>query len=375
MNSMISLSGLLDVFVSDIADWRNVQWCVIGMVLLMMLIVCLCFRSVSPFPRIPFLGIDYLGMLLWGCFCLCILFICVYGEHYDWWYSLHIRTATILAIVLFCLIIWRASFIRHPYIFISTIKQPITWLIPLTYIAADLLLAPEHIFEHALMENILGYDSLHVASLNWVSLAGAVCAAFFSWRTFGLRRWRYRTMLIIAFGCFSSYLLYFYCMIDYNLPKTMLALPVFVRSFGYAILAIALLTVTTKLPFPFGFFQGITIQNSFSAALAGSMGTAIVGRIMKVTVAFNSQNISTSIDRVNLHAQHRSIGELIGIVQQQSLMISMKEIYGWLFLLSLLFLLFFVARRGALSDISFHPKLGRRLSVRLMRRMRRLPEA
>lgn len=375
VNSMLSVSGLLDVFVSDIADWRNVQWCIIGLVLLMMLIVWLCFQEVPPFPRIPFLGIDYLGMLLWGCFCLCILFVAVYGDFYDWWYSWHIRTATVLAVILFCLNLWRASFIRHPYIFISTMKQPITWLIPLTYIAADLLLAPQHIFEHTLMEGVLGYDSLHVASLNWVSLAGAVIAAIFSWQTFGLRQWRYRTMIIISFACFSFYLLYFYCLIDYNLPKSMLVAPVFIRSFGYAILAISLLTATTKLPFPFAFFQGITIQNSFSAALAGSIGTAVVGRVLKYTMASNSQNMMAAIDHVNPCAQHRPVGELLGIVQQQSVMISMKEIYGWLFILSLVFLLFLIIRRGALSEpVKFHPiswaELGKRSFLQLMTRMK-----
>ncbi len=369
VNSMISLSGLLDVFVSDLADWRNVQWCIISLVIIMLLSVRILFREVSPIPKIPFLGIDYLGMLLWGGACLCFLFVCTYGEYYDWWSSSYIVAATVLGIALFALNVWRASFIRHPYIFISTLKQPITWLIPFTFVAADILLAPQHIFEHALMENVLGYDAMHIASLNWVAFAGVVLAAVFAWRTFGLRGWRYRTMLLISFSCFAIYLLYFYCVIDYNLPKESLIAPVFIRSFGYAILAITLLTVTTKLPFPFAFFQGITIQNSFSAALAGSIGTAIVARVLKYTMAANSLSLASTIDHVNRLAEHRPIGELYGVVQMQSLMISMKEIYGWLLLLSLLFLSVLIVRREHLTrKVAIHPtflSLGRRIKKSL----------
>jgi hypothetical protein len=38
----------------------------------------------------------------------------------------------------------------------------------------DLLLAPSHIFEHALMEGVLGYDPKNVMTLNWIAMIGVV---------------------------------------------------------------------------------------------------------------------------------------------------------------------------------------------------------
>lgn len=350
VNSMISLSGLLSVFISSATEWQYVQWCIIGLVLIMLLIIMLIFKNFRTMPRIPFLGIDYLGMLLWGGFAMSILFVCIYGEHYDWWHSKHIWTATFSAITSLGFLLWRSSFIRHPYITISAIKKPIMWLMPLTYLAADLLLAPSHIFEHALMENILGYDSTHIASLNWVSFAGVIFATIIAWKIFGQWKWRYRTMFLIAFGCFSFYLAYFYLMIDYHLPKEYLFLPIFVRSFGYVILAISLLTATTKLPFPFEFFQGITIQNTFSAALASSIGTAIIGHLLKITLLKNSMLISANFDHLNTHISQMPMEMMYGIIQQQSLIVSMKEIYGWLLILSFVFLFFILIREEGLSE-------------------------
>jgi len=134
------------------------------------------------------------------------------------------------------------------------------------------------------MENILGYDAVNLVSLNWIALLGVIVGACFTWQTFAVRKWTYQTMLFIAFSCYTLYLAYFYFLIDYNLPKEMLMFPIFLRSAGYVVMAISLLTSLTRLPFPFHFFQGITIQNMFSAALGAAIGNAIVGHVLNVVM-------------------------------------------------------------------------------------------
>lgn len=65
-------------------------------------------------------GIDYLGGILWSLWLLCIVFICVYGEHYDWLDGEPIRVAVVFAVVLLLLSLHRAATIRHPYINLNT---------------------------------------------------------------------------------------------------------------------------------------------------------------------------------------------------------------------------------------------------------------
>lgn len=55
-----------------------------------------------------------------GIVILCIIFVCVYGEHYDWYESVYIRMATAGGVVVLLLNLWRASFIRHPFIALVT---------------------------------------------------------------------------------------------------------------------------------------------------------------------------------------------------------------------------------------------------------------
>ena len=113
------------------------------------------------------------------------------------------------------------------------------------------------------MEGILGYDALNVISLNWVVLLGIVVGAGFTFFTFSRRKWRYKTMTVIAFSSITGYLMYFYFGIEYALPKETLFIPLFLRSFGYVMIAICFLTVLSRVPFQH-FFQAVSVQSFVS---------------------------------------------------------------------------------------------------------------
>ena len=344
VNSTIQLTGIAALSFSVWASWHYMYWFIIGALLIMYLIVLVCYRGISIMPRLPLLGIDWVGMLLWGATAMSVLFVCIYGEHYDWWQSDYIWFATILAVASFGINWWRSTYLRHPYIGFNIFNYPLVLICVAIIIIMDLLLAPSHIFEHALMEGVLGYDHLNTLTLNWVSILGTVLGIVFTWQTFARRKWTYQRMLVIAFSCFAFYLAYFYFRIDYNLPKEALYLPVLVRSAGYVIVAVMMLTANARLPFPYTFLHGLSFQNMFSAALAGPIGNAIVGRALKVVMARNSMVLSEGLDGVKLSTRHAPMGEIYGMVQLQSLLESMKEIYGWLLLGAILCLIILMLR-------------------------------
>ena len=180
---------------------------------------------------------------------------------------------------------------------------------------------------------------------------GVVVGIVFTWQTFARRKWTYQRMLVIAFSCFAFYLAYFYFRIDYNLPKEALYLPVIVRSAGYVMVAVMMLTANARLPFPFTFLHGLSFQNMFSAALAAPIGTAIVGRLLKVVMARNTMILSENMDHVSLSIAPTNMGELYGMIQIQSLLESMKEIYGWLLLLSILCLIGLMLRYSGIRPV------------------------
>ena len=351
VNGTIQITGIAALSFSVWASWHYMYWFIIGALLTMYLIVIICYKGISIMPRLPLLGIDWVGMLLWGATAMSVLFVCIYGEHYDWWQSEHIWFATILALVTFGMNWWRSTYLRHPYIGFNIFRFPLVLTCVAIILVMDLLLAPSHIFEHALMEGVLGYDHLNTLTLNWVSIIGVVLGILFTWQTFARRKWTYQRMLVIAFSCFVFYLAYFYFCIDYNLPKEALYLPVIVRSAGYVMVAVMMLTANARLPFPFTFLHGLSFQNMFSAALAGPIGNAIVGRVLKVVMARNSMLLGERMDNVELSTGVTPLSELYGMIQMQSLLESIKEIYGWLLFIAILCLIVLMLRYSGIRPM------------------------
>ena len=382
VNVTIQLTGISALSFSVWMSWHYMYWFIIGVLLVMYLIVIICYKGIQIMPRLPLLGIDCIGMLLWATTAMSILFICIYGEHYDWWQSEHIWFATILAIATFSMNWWRSTYLRHPYIGFNIFKFPLVLTCVAIIIVMNILLAPSHIFEHVFMEKVLRYDYLNTLTLNWISIIGVAIGILFTWMTFARRKWSYQRILVIAFSCFAFYLAYFYFFIDYNLPKEALFFPIIIRSAGYVMVAVMMLTANAKLQFPYKFLHGLSFQNLFSAALAGAIGNAIIGRVLKVVMSRNAMILSERMDNVELSTVHHTqFSELYGMMQIQSLLESMKEIYGWLLFVAIICLIGILSRYSDIrprkvieptyraiykfirSDVKFRLRLRRRNSV------------
>ena len=375
VNSAINLSGIMSVYVAFWSTWAYMHYLIVAAMAVMLLLVYIMYNDKRVMPPLPLYGIDWLGMLMWGVIAMCVAFVCIYGEHYDWWHSWQIRFATVLGIVTFIVNRRRSMFIRHSFIFHDLFTRfPIVLKLIVLIIIADTLLAPQRIIEHAYMEAILGYDSLNTISLNWIGFAGSVIGCATMWVIFGRWKWSYHRMAVIAFVCFTVYLAYFYFSIDYNLSKEALYFPVFIRSFGYVVLGIAVLTANTRLPFPFYFTQAVCMQNMFSAALANAIGSAIVGRMLTVFRLRNFMEISESMDSVSAFTSPDNIASLYGAVQIHALLESMKEVYGVLLVISVLMVLMLAIRKSNLRPTKeIHPlftTIRSALSFDMLKKMR-----
>ncbi|MDD4819995.1 MAG: hypothetical protein PHD21_04095 [Flavobacteriales bacterium] len=337
----IQISGMVTIYTAFFSMWEYMHLLIIGLLGCVMLLIILLFRTCRTLPKLPLYGIDWMGAILWAVTLLSIIFICVYGEHYDWFYSKNIKLVAGIGITSLCINLLRASFIRHPFIALDTWKYKIVYLTFLLYVVIDILLSPSHVLEHIYMESVLGYDSLNVISMNWVILASVVMGAFFTYQVFALRKWSYKIMTVIAFSCIVGYLVIFYFSIDYNLPKEALILPLFLRGFGYVIIAICFLTALSRVPFQH-FFHAVSVQAFISAAFGSVLGTAVLGQWMKFLLKKNILLLSSSLDNVNPLANRIPMDGMYGVLQGQALMVTMKELYGYLALIGVFCILLFL---------------------------------
>lgn len=357
VDGVIQLSGIATIYTAFFSQWEYMQWIMIGLLALMMVLVLILVKPVHAPMHIPLLGIDWIGAILWAGFMMCFTFICVYGNFYDWWDALEIRGAAFIGLLCMVINLWRASFLRHPYISFQAMRNGNVLRATAVYLVFFTLVATEHVFEHSYAANILGFDETNLIDLNWYVLAGIVAGCGFTYYTFALRKWRYKTMSAIGFALAAAYLGYFYFLIDYGVEKEMLFIPLFFRGAASVIISIVFLTSIVQSGLPFLVFpQALTINGFTGAVMGATLGPAIIGELLRHVMAKNASLLGSVITDFNPDTAHIPLQELFGLVQTQALVVSMKEIFGWLLIVALLSLLIILLSYSSLRPNAIFPK-------------------
>ncbi len=371
VDGVIQLSGVLTVYTAFFSQWEYMHWLITGLLALMLLLVFILVRPAKGPLQIPLLGIDWIGAALWSVFMLCFTFVCVYGNFYDWWEAEEIVIAALLGAVCLVINLWRASFLHHPYISFAAMKNRNVVRATLIYLVFFTLMATEHVFEHSYAASILGFNETNLIDLNWYVFAGIAVGVVFTYLTFALRKWRYKTLTTIGFALASLYLAYFYFFIDYGVEKEMLFLPLFCRGAASVIISIIFLTsiVQSGLHF-FVFPQALTINGFTGAVMGATLGPALIGELLNRTMAKNAAMLSSAITNGTPEVVHTPLSQLYGLVQTQALVVSMKEIYGWLLIMALTFLMVILVSYDTLRPFAIFPKWS--TIRRVVRRITRL---
>lgn len=188
-------------------------------------------------------------------------------------------------------------------------------------------------------------------------MAGIVVGCVFTYYTFALRKWRYKTMTAIGFALAAAYLGYFYFLIDYGVEKEMLFIPLFFRGAASVIVSIVFLTSIVQSGLPFQVFpQALTINGFTGAVMGATFGPAIVGEFLRHTMAKNASLLGSVVTDFNPDTAHVPVHEMFGLVQTQALVVSMKEIFGWLLIVALLSLLIVLLSYSSLRPNTIFPK-------------------
>lgn len=104
------------------------------------------------------------------------------------------------------------------------------------------------------------------------------------------------------------------------------------------------------------FLKHLPFKHSQVLAWGALLGSTVLHQLFNITAKKNFMLLSANIDSVNHKIQQISQSELFGALQQQSMMVSMKELYGWLCIVSLISLLFFFLKESSIRPGAIHPK-------------------
>ena len=166
----IQLSGLVATHLSDWANWQYMHWLVIGLLIVVWFCVFFLTRPFRVAKKMPLYGIDWTGALLWTLVLFAIVFVCIYGEYYDWLDSPLIRGCLVTAVVATLININRMCTLRHPYIDPQVLTYRHFPTILFLFLMLCLFLTTSSVLQETFMRSILKYDMLNAVSLTGVSL-------------------------------------------------------------------------------------------------------------------------------------------------------------------------------------------------------------
>lgn len=137
----------------------------------------------------------------------------------------------------------------------------------------------------------------------------------------------------------------------------MLFVPLFVRGMASVIISIVFLTsiVQSGLHF-FVFPQALTINGFTGAVVGATLGPALIGEWLSHTVARNAALLCAAMTDLSAAVAGHHVGELYGMVQRQALVVSMKEIYGWLLIIALVSVAVIAVSYGPMRPWAIFPK-------------------
>lgn len=342
----IQLSGLAAIHISDWANWRYMHWFVIGLLALVWFCVFSLTRSFRAGKKVPLYGIDWIGGVLWGVVLFSVVFVCIYGEYYDWLDSVRIRGCVVLAVVATLVNINRMFSCRRPYIDPHVFGYRHFPVILFLFLMLCLFLTASSVLQEIFMAAILKYDTLNAVSINWCVFAGILMGAGIVFYRQVVLRKGYKLLITIGFLLVVVYQYYMYFLIHPNLNIESLYIPNLLKGIGYGVLYISLTIYIAKtVPFKH-FFQGLCVLSFIRTSIATPLGTAILSRWLKYMQQENMGLLSRNVDLVKEWMPDVSIPQLYEQVAAQTLLTSLKELFGLVCIVGTVFLIFLFTQKA-----------------------------
>ena len=287
---VIGCVGIFDWLAIHIIYYYNWQYIHLTAVLLCATVIVLVQIFMHPFrpmPKMPLLGIDPLGMILWTIFILSAIYAVSYGEEYDWLHSPHIRMAIGVSLLTLAVCFLRMNHIRHSFIEYGAFKCPNLLNLMILFLGLDILLGTQNVMQNILTGTILGYDQLTAAQLKWPEWIGAGAGALFCWQLRVRFGWHLKTLTFYTMAAMVVYELLMTQLIWPGINIWYLWLPSFFFGFGHVGLFIAL-TVYAQAYCNFKYyFQVLCVLGFIRMGIGDVIGDAVWEHVLKAQMSLH----------------------------------------------------------------------------------------
>lgn len=345
------LSMVITALLAYHYDWKYMYYFMMLLLLVALLAVLLLMRHDRPAKPVPWRELHLREMLIISTGLLMLIYVITYGKVLDWMASSRIILYIILAPLLIALFLWEQFHSTHPYVSLKPLFQ---WKAILGYFYMMLVMffSTSTSLLTSYLTTILRVDNTHSYTLYIWLLPGYMLGAFICFWWFRWQRWRFRFLIAGGMACFAIFFGMLYFGISPDSTYEMLYLPMFLRGLGMLTLIIAFaLFAVEDLPPKYllsnAFFL-ITFRSVLTPVVASAFYNNALYRLQQkylVQLAENTTLVDPlAVSRWNSSLasalqQGRGIDEatqvatntLYNVLQQQSTLLALKELLGWLF--------------------------------------------
>ncbi len=337
-------------------DWKYMYYFMMILILIAIFFVIVCLRHNRPMSSLPLSELHAKEMFVISTGLLMLMYVLNYGKVLDWMASGKICAYIVIAPILIALFLWLQHRSPNPYVNLAPLYQPKA-IVGYLYMMIVMFFSTSTTLLTNYLTNILRVDTTHTYSLYIFLLPGYALGAFICFWWFRWQRWRFRFLIAGGMGCFVIFFGALYFGISPDSTYEMLYLPVFFRGLGMLtlIIAFALFAVEDMNPkflLSNAFFL-IIFRSVLAPVIATSFYSNTLYRLQQKYLHSLSETITTA-DPLAASRFSQSLGDalrqgheyseatqlatnsLYSTLQQQSLLLALKEILGALFVASLI---------------------------------------
>ena len=336
-------------------DWKYMYYFMMSLLLVAILFVAICFRNDKPLQRIPLKVLHIREILVISTGILMVMYVLNYGKVLDWMASPRICLYIAVAPMLIAFFIWLQHHSRSPYVYLAPLRQPKA-IVGYFYMMLVMFFSTSTTLLTNYMTSILQVDATRTYVLYIYLLPGYVLGAFICFWWFRWQRWRFRFLIAGGMSCFALFFGMLYFGISPDSTYEMLFLPIFIRGLGMLTLIIAFALFAVEdlqfKYFPSNAFFLILSRSVLAPVIATSFYSNLLYRLQQHYIPSLAENF-TLVDPQATERYHQALNSYLAqghgyseaaqmavtslnsILQQQALLLALKEILGWLFVVSL----------------------------------------
>ena len=336
-------------------NWQYMYYFMMMMLMTSILIVIVCFRHNRPLKPIRLSELHIREMLVIATGLLMLMYVINYGKVLDWTSSFKIRLYLVIAPILIAFFIWKQYHSKQPYVNLAPLYQPKA-IVGYFYMMLVMFFSTSTTLLTNYMTSILKVDSTHTYQLYIYLLPGYVLGAFICFWWFRWQRWRFRFLIAGGMACFAFFFGYLYFFLSPDTTYEMLYLPIFIRGLGMLTLIIAFALFVVEDLNPKFLLMNAFFLITFRSVLAPIMATSFYSNTLYRLEQKYMHSLVETVTMADPLAASRygesfgaalagghSYGDAVQMatyslnttLQQQALLLSLKEMLGVLFVVAL----------------------------------------